>query len=227
MYLSTSQATSSHPPASFVIILWYLWRMLRSWWDSGSQRTTWRSLFSPFTMWVEAFRLRRSITCWAISVPIFLMLITKYSPWLDPISNTGQSEFSRIQANSEPVCSFKKSIEVKYRSWVDMVTLGEYCGHAHQELQWHPTGDGDEKINVSDTFLLHIFPAQLPPCSLSVTVDVRTNKTGKKSKWERSQPSGTKTPYLERVCKGPLLVRVKWQQRLNSIYLLPCESASD
>lgn len=63
-----------------------------------------------------------------------------------------------------------------------MVTLGEYCGHAHQELQWHPTGDGDEKINVSDTFLLHIFPAQLPTCSLSVTVDVRTNKTGKKSK---------------------------------------------
>lgn len=127
-------------------------------------------------------------------------------------SNTVQSEFSRIHANSETVRSYEQNMKVKYRSWVDTVTLGGYGGHAHQlELQWHPTGDGDKKINVWDTFWLHMFPAQLPTRSLSMTVDVRTNKTGKKSKREWSQPSGTKTPYLERACEGPLLVRVKWQ----------------
>lgn len=61
-------------------------------------------------------------------------------------SNTGQSEFSRLQVNRETVRSYEQNMKVKYRSWVDTMTLGGYCGHAHQqELQWHPTGDRDKK----------------------------------------------------------------------------------
>lgn len=155
--------------------------MLRSWWDLGP---------SP-----AGISRSQYFWCWLLNTARGL------APFQTLQSNTGQSEFSRIHANSETVRSYEQNMKVKYRLWVDTVTLGGYCGRAHQlELQWHPTGDGDKKINVWDTFWLHVFQAQLPTRSLSMTVDVRTNKTRKK--WEWSQPRGTKTSYLERACEG-------------------------